>query len=385
MKKLYADNAATSLPKPPQVIEATCNFLKEIGCNPGRGGYRLGLEASRMVFRARELLASFFNVDRAERVVFTSNVTHSLNILLKGLLEPGDHVVTSSMEHNAVTRPLARLGKEWKIRVTKVPCAKDGTLDPDDLRKALQRETKLVVLTHASNVTGTILPVAEIGELCASRGIYFAIDAAQTAGIIPLDFKALQLDFLAFTGHKGLLGPPGTGGLCLSERGGRALKSLMEGGTGSQSHLAQQPEELPDKLECGTLNTAGIAGLAAGVQFINEKGGPAYFQAQEGRLLSAFLDGLREIKGITTYGPGEQQKQVATVSINIEGWDAGELSYILDQEYGIMTRSGLHCAPDAHKTIGTFPKGTLRFSFGAFNTMKDIEAILEALRQLKTL
>lgn len=384
-KQIYADNAATSYPKPPTVIKAMSNYLNNIGCSPGRGAYHLGLEASRAVYSARVQLASFFNVPVPERIIFTSNITHSLNIVLKGLLASNDHVIISSMEHNAVVRPLTRLIEEREVTVTKVRCADDGTLDPEAIISSIKPETKLVMLTHASNVTGTILPITAIGEICNSRGIYFALDTAQTAGTLPLNFQDLKLDFLAFTGHKGLLGPPGIGGLCLSKRGGGILKSLIEGGTGSHSHLTTQPKELPDKFESGTLNTVGIAGLAAGVKFITENGGAAALCAKEQELLGAFLEGLHTMNKIKIYGPAETKKQTATLSLNLNGWDAGELSYLLDQRYGIMTRSGLHCAPDAHKTIGTFPHGTLRFSFGPFNSSADIELILAALKELSKL
>jgi cysteine desulfurase family protein len=381
LTEIYADHAATTFPRPPEVVIAIAEYLQQIGCNPGRGGYSRSLEAARLVYESRRTLADLFNVAGPEQVIFTPSVTYALNLIVKGLLRTGDHVLISSMEHNAVVRPLARLTAERKILVETLQCNQDGTLDPLQVKRALRRGTRLVVLTHASNVTGTILPVCEVGDLLAGSDVLYAIDAAQTAGSERLDFKALNCDYLAFTGHKGLLGPPGIGGLVLSERAAELTLPLVEGGTGSRSEEEEQPSFLPDKFESGTQNVPGIAGLAAGVRLVTSTG-EISIDRQKRELTAAFLEGLAALPGVIVYGTGDPQKMTAVVSLNIAGLDNGDLSFILEQCFGIMTRSGLHCAPLAHRTIGTFPQGTLRFSFGSANTLTDIRYILDALRRI---
>ncbi|NLM45448.1 MAG: aminotransferase class V-fold PLP-dependent enzyme [Firmicutes bacterium] len=381
MKTIYADHAATTYPRAQEVIDAMVAYMKDIGCSPGRGGYRLSLDASRLVYETRVLLAEFFHVPQPEQVIFTPSVTYALNLVLKGLLAEGDRVLISSMEHNAVVRPLTRLADERGIRVVRLPCRPDGSLEPAEVKRALCDNTKLVVLTHASNVTGTLLPVYEVGEILRGRDVFYCIDAAQTAGTEKLDFAALNCDFLAFTGHKGLLGPPGIGGLCLSERAAEATKPLVEGGTGSKSEAEYQPPFLPDKFESGTQNVPGVAGLAAGVRLLQATG-LEQVKEKKKALTAAFLAGLERIPGVAVYGTKNADTSAGVVSLNLEGLDNGTLSYILEESYGIMTRSGLHCAPLAHKTIGTFPDGTLRFSFGLTNTGDDIAAILAALQEV---
>lgn len=381
MTEIYADHAATTFPRPPEVVAAISDYLLQIGCNPGRGGYRRSLEAARLVYEARLFLAALLNVPRPEQVIFTPSVTYALNLLLKGLLRAGDHILISSMEHNAVVRPLARLTGERGINVEILACRQDGTLDPLQVKRALRSNTRLVALTHASNVTGTILPVCEVGELLAGSGVLYAIDAAQTAGSERLDFMALNCDYLAFTGHKGLLGPPGIGGLVLSERAAELTRPLVEGGTGSRSEEEEQPSFLPDKFESGTQNIPGIAGLAAGIRLVASSG-EISIARQKQELTGAFLEGLAALPGVIVYGTGDPQKMTAVVSLNIAGVDNGDLSFILEQCFSIMTRSGLHCAPLAHRTIGTFPQGTLRFSFGFGNTLADVRHILGALREI---
>ncbi|MDW7651413.1 MAG: aminotransferase class V-fold PLP-dependent enzyme [Bacillota bacterium] len=381
MREVYADHAATTYPRPGEVVEAMTAFMTEIGCSPGRGGYRRALDASRMVYDARVLLAGFFSVPQPEQILFTPSITYSLNLVIKGLLQPGDHVLISSMEHNAVVRPLSRLAAKSGVRVEKLPCSSDGTLDPSHVRGALRPETRLVVLTHASNVTGTMLPVYEVGEMLAGTNTLYCVDAAQTAGTEPVDFSALHCDYLAFTGHKGLLGPPGIGGLCISDRAAAVTSPLVEGGTGSRSEDENQPEFLPDKFESGTQNVPGIAGLAAGVRLLTELGLDSV-KKQKRDLTATFLSGLGEIPEISVYGTKDVESSVSTISVNMTDLDNGDLSFMLEQAYGIMTRSGLHCSPLAHRTIGSFPEGTLRFSFGYKNTPDDINTILGALREI---
>lgn len=381
MREIYADHATTTFPRPPAVVENMLHYLRDIGCSPGRGAYHRSLEAARMVYEARVLLARFFAVPEPEQIIFTPNVTTSLNLVFKGLLAEGDHVLISSMEHNAVVRPLSRLAREENVLVEQLECAKDGTLDLLKLRRALRPSTRLVVLTHASNVTGTILPVYEAGEILAGTDTFFCVDAAQTAGTEAVDFAALQCDYLAFTGHKGLLGPPGIGGLCISQRAAAVTRPFVEGGTGSRSEDEYQPDFLPDKFESGTQNMPGIAGLAAGVRMISDTG-LAAISKQRTSLMETLLFGLAEISGATIYGTKEVAKSVCAVSVNMAGIDCGDLCFMLDQAYGIQTRAGLHCAPLAHKTIGTFPQGTVRFSLGYQNTADDVAAILAAMREI---
>lgn len=381
MRQVYADHAATTFPRPPQVVDSMVHYMRDIGCSPGRGGYNKALDAARMVYDARSLLARFFRVPRPEQVIFTPNVTMSLNLVIKGLLEEGDHVLLSSMEHNAVVRPLARLARERCVQVEQLYCSPQGTLDPNQLRRALRPHTRLVILTHASNVTGTLLPVYEVGEMLAGTDILYCVDAAQSAGTEDVDFSALGCDYLAFTGHKGLLGPPGIGGLCISERAAALTDPLVEGGTGSRSEDEHQPDFLPDKFESGTQNVPGIAGLAAGVRLINETG-LAAIRKEKRSLLEQLLAGLAEIRAITVYGTKDAATSVPTVSVNLDGVDNGDLSFMLEQAYGIMTRSGLHCSPLAHRTIGTFPQGTARFSLGYGNTKEDVDTVLAALREI---
>jgi cysteine desulfurase family protein len=377
----YFDNAATSHPKPEITWKAMEHYLKQVGCNPGRGGYAGSIEAGRIVFAARERLKALFNAPSEKQVIFTPNVTYALNFAIKGLLSPGDHVILSSMEHNSVVRPLRFMEKHYGVKLSIVPCDRAGRLDPEDVRRALRENTKLVVLTHASNVTGTILPVAEVAAVLRESEAFFVLDTAQTAGVLDIDFQALGLDFLAFTGHKALYGPPGTGGFVISERAAERLVPFVQGGTGSKSDLGEQPDFLPDKFEAGTANTVGIAGLGAGIQFVTATG-LEKIREHEQNLTRLFLAGIEGIPGVRVYGPEQMDERVATVSLTLDGADLGEVAARLDAEYGIMVRSGLHCSPLAHKTIGTFPAGTLRFSFGYFNTEEEVLTAVEALQAL---
>ena len=376
---IYLDNAATSYPKPETVYAAVDRFMRDVGSSSGRGAYRKALLADKIVFATREALGRLFGVRDVSRIVFTANATESLNLALKGLLAPGDHVVTSSMEHNAVWRPLKRLEHERGIEVTAVPCSMDGSLNPQDVADALRPNTRLVALTHASNVTGTILPIGEVGEAARRHGVLLLLDAAQTAGSCPLDVEALGIDLLAFTGHKGLFGPTGTGGLYIRE--GIDLLPLKEGGTGGESILEHQPNHLPDRYEAGTLNVCGIAGLSSGVEFILNEGVDR-IREKEKELTGYFLQALEGIHGIEVYGPKDPEKQVGVVSLNISGVMPQDVAHVLDEAYEIMVRSGLHCAPMAHRTIGTIDRGTVRFGLGYFNTIEEIDAAVQALAEI---
>lgn len=380
MNKVYLDNAATTCRKPREVIEAITSFMTEIGCSPGRGGYECSLSAGRLVLETRLALAKLFQVPSPQQIVFTHNITYALNYAIKGLLKQGDHVITTSMEHNAVVRPLKGLEKRGIIEVDFVRCDKQGRLDPADVERYVRPNTRMLVCTHASNVTGTLMPVDELGRIARKHDLLYVIDTAQTAGVYALDFTELGCDVLAFTGHKGLMGPPGTGGFAVSQRAAREMVPLIEGGTGSISDREYQPDFLPDKFESGTMNTPGLAGLKAAVEYIQQVG-LSTIREHEQQLTQRFLKGLAEMPEVTVYGPADTRLQVATVSITVADVDMGELSFNLDDRYGIMTRSGLHCAPLAHRTIGTFPEGTLRFSFGYFNTLDEIDYALNCLKK----
>ena len=380
MDDIYLDNAATSWPKPESVYRAVDHFNRKLGASPGRGSHRRSVISGQILLETRESLARLFNIKDSSRIAFTVNVTEAINIALKGLLEPGDHVVISSMEHNAVVRPLHAL-KDKGVELTVVRCSPDGTLDPSLLEQALTLRTRLVCLLHASNITGTIMPVAEVGRIVRRKGILFMVDAAQSAGVLPVDVEEQNIDLLAFTGHKGLLGPQGTGGLYI--RPGLDVRPLVEGGTGSQSERVDQPDFMPDRFESGTPSTPGIAGLNAGVQFIQETGLEKIRQHEQ-ELTDALIQGLREIKGVILYGPCDSRRQTAVVSFNIEDRDCGEVSFLLDQKYGIQSRSGLHCAPLAHRTMGTLKRGACRLSPGFFNTMEDIHKVIKAVYEIAT-
>jgi cysteine desulfurase/selenocysteine lyase len=378
---IYFDNAATSWPKPPQVAESMTYFLTHVGANPGRSGHRLSVEAGRIIYGAREAVAALFNAPDPLRVVFGYNVTEALNLALRGLLQPGDHVVTSSMEHNSTMRPLRALQREG-IQVTVVPCSSEGTLEPADVEAALQPNTVMIALNHASNVIGTLLPVAEVGRIARQNEALLLVDAAQTGGALPIDMQAEQIDLLGFTGHKSLYGPMGTGGLIIGDRVdvGR-FTPLKQGGTGSRSEYEEQPDFLPDMCESGTLNAVGLAGLAAGVHWVRERG-VEQVRAHERELARRLLHGLRAIRGVMVYGTGDAERQTATISFNLIGREPSEVGMRLDEEHEIMCRVGLHCAPAAHKTIGSFPTGTVRFGLGAFSTAAEVDTALAAVERL---
>ena len=376
---IYLDNAATSWPKPEGVIEAMEEYLREYGASPGRGGHRLSIAAGQVVTETRELLAQLINAEDPAHIVFTANGTGALNQAIKGSLSPGDHVITSSMEHNSVVRPLKAL-EEWGIETSKVSCNKDGTFPLAELEGVIKENTRLIVLTHASNVTGTIMPVAEVGRIARRHNLLFLVDAAQSLGTLPVDVQEMGIDLLAFPGHKGLFGPSGTGGLYI--RPGVELRPLCEGGTGSQSASLRQPDTLPDRYESGTLNAVGIAGLGAGVKFLLTEG-IGRVREHEQKLVDRLLQGLNTIPGIVVYGVKDSAHQAPLVSFTVRNYDPAEVAVILDQVFDIACRSGLHCAPEAHQTLGTLPQGgTVRLSPGYFNTEEDIDLALTAIEEI---
>ena len=385
MQKIYLDQAATSFPKAPGTADAVYRYMTECGCSVSRGGYAGAYSAEELVYDTRVLLCRLFGCDETDpkKVVFTKNVTESLNVLLKGLLRPGDHVLVSSMEHNAVMRPLGQLAKQG-IRVTRVPCAGDGSMDPADLETRIEKDTRAVVMLHASNVCGTVLPAAEIGAICRARGIRFILDTAQTAGTLPLNMDGMNIDALAFTGHKGLLGPQGTGGFLIREEMASELEPLITGGTGSISHTEDVPDFLPDRFEAGTLNLPGIAGLSASLGWLLAQPEGSLL-THELKLTARFLRGMEALEAdglLQIIGKHGTDGRTGVVSIVPLHMDPAELAFRLDERYGIATRVGLHCAPAAHQALGTWPAGTVRFSFGAFNTETETDEAARAVAAL---
>ena len=383
MAQIYLDNASTSFPKPSCVPQAVYQYMSSCGSNVSRGGYQSAYSAEELVFETREALCSLFHAEDARCAVFTPNITTSLNILLKGFLKPGDHVLVSSMEHNAVMRPLRQLEASG-VSFSRIPCRPDGTLLLDAAENLLRENTKLFVCLHASNVCGTLLPVAEIGAFCKRHHLRFFLDSAQTAGAFPVDMQACHIDAVAFTGHKGLLGPQGTGGIVMRETLAAALTPLLAGGTGSMSHTEFMPEFLPDRFEPGTMNLPGIAGLHAALGFLRETGLDAiraHELALTGRFLAA-LAPMAEDGRIKILGLPDCTGRAGVVSVQTLTHDPAQIAAALDERFGIATRVGLHCAPSAHQTLGTFPTGTIRFSFGYFNTDADADLAAAALDTL---
>jgi cysteine desulfurase / selenocysteine lyase len=378
---IYFDNAATSWPKPPAVLQAMQFYMESVGASPGRSGHRLAINAARMVYDARESIAGLLGADDALRVIFTRNVTEGLNLVLQGLLRAGDHVVTGSMEHNSVMRPLRALEREG-VELTVVGNSPAGEIEPADVERAIRPHTRLIVLNHASNVVGTLAPVREIDAVARRHGILCVLDAAQSAGVYPIHMEEDQVDILCFTGHKGLMGPQGTGGVIFGERVQiDQVTPLTRGGTGSRSEEEEQPPFLPDVFESGTQNAVGLAGLGAAVEFIRDVGVETV-RAHEVTLTRRLLEGLTAIDGVLVYGAGDASRQTSTVSFNVQGLEPSEVGLRLDEEYGIMCRVGLHCAPAAHRTMGTFPGGTVRFGLGYYNTLAEVDVAISAVAKL---
>lgn len=376
---IYLDNAATTYPKPEKVYDAVLDCMKNYCANPGRAGHKLAMRAAREIYDARENIAKLFNIDNPMTIVFTNNATDSLNLAIKGVVKKGDHIITTSMEHNSVIRPIKSLEK-YGIENTIVECDKDGFLNPDDIKNAIKENTKLIVTTHASNVAGTIVDIKSVGEIAKDKNILYLVDASQTAGVYDINVKDINVDMIAAPGHKCLLGPQGTGILYIREY--LNVDILKEGGTGSRSEDLFQPDLTPDKYESGTHNTPGIVGLNEGVKFILETG-IDNIRAHEEELCQYMLDRLEEVPNIVIYGPKDSKKRAAVISINIPNIDSGEITFLLDSEYNIATRSGIHCAPLAHKTLGTIEQGAVRFSLGYFNTKKDIDEAVKALKEIE--
>jgi cysteine desulfurase / selenocysteine lyase len=380
---IYFDNAATSFPKPGGVVDAVVEYMTRVGGNPGRSGHSLSVEAGELVFSARESLAGVFGVASPMRVIFCSNATDALNLAIQGLLREGGHAVTTGMEHNSTIRPLRELEKRGGVSVTVIPC-EGCVIDPAAMERSIRPGTKLAVINHASNAFGGVQPLREIGRLCRRKNIIMLADCAQTAGIVPINMDADCIDIIAFAGHKALYGPTGTGGLVLSDGFDHArLGPLKFGGTGSKSDSVYQPDFLPDVFESGTLNAAGISGLNAGVAHIlSLEGGVAGIQSREQELVKYFIEGAeRKVRGFASCLPPERIG-TGVVSFNIDGIEPSDVAWLLSDRYGIMSRSGLHCAPMAHQTMGTFPRGTVRFSFGIFTTRDEIDTAVDALAEI---
>ena len=375
---IYLDNAATTHPKPPSVYKRVDDVLRNWSANPGRSGHAMAIEAARIIFQTRESIAKLFNIADPDRIIFTGNATGALNLAILGLLKPGDRCVTTTMEHNSVIRPLHSLERKG-VTIAKVAGARDGSIYPHAVAAAIDRSTRLVVVTHASNVAGTITPIADTISLAHDRGVPVLVDAAQTAGCVPIDVQALGVDLLACPGHKGLYGPQGTGFLYIAPHVN--LQPILFGGTGSRSDLEDMPDFAPDRYEPGTLNTPGIAGLGAGVDFLLERG-VEQVRAHELALLRQLMDGLATIDGLTIYGPRDPARKTGVVLFTLDGVDPAEIGDRLDQEFGIAVRVGLHCAPQAHRTLGTFPIGGVRMSPGYFNTAEEIAQTVEAVSRI---
>jgi cysteine desulfurase family protein len=380
MEIIYFDNAATSWPKPPETIAAIQKYMRHIGASPGRSGHRMSIEAARIIYDIREKLAQLFNVLDPLRIVLTKNATEALNIAIFGFLKPGDHIITSGMEHNSMMRPL-RAMEARGVGVTVIPCDKAGLIDSAQIVSAIKKNTKAIFITHASNVTGTVMPVSDIGRIAREHGLIFCVDAAQTAGSYPIDVAEMNIDLLAFTGHKSLFGPSGTGGLYIREGLEKIIEPICVGGTGSRSEVEAQPDFMPDRYEAGTPNTVGVAGLQAGVDFVLSEG-VDQIKSKEDSMVKIFIEGIENLPGIIIYGQVSMGQQIPVVSFNIIGMDPAAIALELDERYKIMSRSGLHCAPSAHKTIGTYPMGTVRFSFSYFNTREQIAKAIGALKKI---
>ena len=377
---IYFDSAATSWPKPNVVYQAMEYCMKQVGANPGRSGYQMAVEANNIVNETRKLLANLFSINKPEQIVFTLNATEALNLAIKGLLQPGDHVITSSMEHNSVSRPLHFLSEQG-VEVTKVPCnSETGLILVEDIAAVVKPNTKAIVLTHASNVTGTVMPIKEVGKLAREKGLIFIVDVAQTAGVFDINVQDMCIDLLAFPGHKSLLGPTGTGGLCVVHDDLKLIP-LKHGGTGKLSEVPEQPDVMPDRYESGTVNSFGIAGLGAALKYIKQYG-MQKIREHELKLTGQFLQGTKNISRLKVYGIKNTVGRAPVVAFKIEGRATQEVATILHKTFNIACRAGIHCAPDAHKTLGTLERELIRFSFSHFNTENEVSHALNCLNDI---
>ncbi|MBS5823715.1 MAG: aminotransferase class V-fold PLP-dependent enzyme [Clostridium argentinense] len=379
--KVYLDNGATSYPKPQSVYNDMFNYMTKIGSNVGRGASSSSLMGNKIIYEARKTLIEFFNFDKIENVIFTPNITYSLNMLIKGSVKKGWHVITSVMDHNSTLRALHTLSENNIIELDIVGASKEGFINIEELKNKIKNNTKLIVLSHASNIVGSIQPLEKIGKLCREKNIYFIVDSAQSAGALEVDFKKLNCSALAFTGHKSLLGPQGIGGFLIDDEFNSECIPIIEGGTGSVSSSVIQPQFMPDKFESGTMNAPAIAGLLAGIKFINSEGINTIKEHEE-YLTDKFLTGLLNMKDIIIYGNKSTENRTSTISLNSTKIDNSELGFTLDSEYGIITRTGLHCAPLAHEAVGSYPNGSIRFSFGYFNDLKDVNYTLDCINKV---
>lgn len=378
--EVYLDNASTTYPKPKEVIDSMYNYMLNVGGNAGRGNYSNSIESNRVIFDARENICNFFKFNLPSNVIFTNNVTTSLNILIKGILKDGDHIITSSMEHNSVIRPIVACEKSLNLKVDIIKSTHNGFIDIDDFKSKITSKTKLVVITQASNVTGSIQDIYSIGEICKDNKVFFILDSSQGAGVLDIDINKINANAIAFTGHKSLLGPQGIGGFIIDDELNLSCSPLIEGGTGSLSYSLEQPDFLPDKFECGTQNIPGIVGLSAGINYINSIGINTIYE-HNNYLLNYLLSGLLNIPKVKVYGDFSGKNITTCISINIDGLDPSETGYYLDCE-GIKTRCGLHCSPLAHKTIGTYPNGTVRLSLSYFTTKEQIDYTLYIINKI---
>lgn len=388
MNRIYLDQASTSFPKAPGVAQAMMDYLTMNGSNVNRGCYSSAYSAEEVIYETRQLLAELFHFSRCKNVIFTPNVTTSLNFILKGLLKPGDHILVSAMEHNAVMRPVVQLAA-CGISFDRIPCRRDGSMILEQVEPLIRPETKAIVTLHASNVCGTRMPLTDLGKICQRHHLYFIVDSAQTAGIVPIDMTASHIDALAFTGHKGLRGPQGTGGFLVTEELAQQIEPLISGGTGSVSHTEEIPDFLPDRFEPGTPNLPGIFGLHEALLFLKSQNYMQTSYEKEEALTSYFLQQLFALddteKHIRVIGKKDLTGRNAVISIQTPEIDMAQVAWQLDSEYGIMTRVGLHCAPNAHKTLGTYPAGTIRFSFGPENTLEELDAAIYGLKKILNL
>ena len=380
MKDIYFDNSSTSFPKAPNVGRAMGEFIENGAFNINRGSYEGAYEAGSAVLDTREMLKDLFNCPNSKNVVFTPRVTYSLNFFIKGFLKPGDHVLVTSVEHNAVMRPLVQMEK-LGVEFDAVPCDEEGGVTADDFRAYIKENTKVIITTHASNVCGTIIPIEEIGALCKEKGLVYAVDTAQTAGILNIDMQKANIDFLAFTGHKGLLGPQGIGGFIASDKLEGLIDPVISGGTGSLSDSEEIPDFLPDRFESGTLNLPGIIGLHQALVYLKEAR-IDNMRNEKMEITKYFLDQVKEIEGVKVAGKKTVEGRLGVVSIDFEGFDNSIVSFYLSSKYKIMTRVGMHCAPRAHKTLKTFPQGTVRFSFSHFNTKEEVDVCIDSIKTI---